>query len=303
MLNSTTTNYVSHLMPGLESDVSAIRVTAEKIARTFGRSLGYVLLVLKRGDPINRDARPEWNQTHWRHWAGIKRVWLGGGLVSGQLGPHIARHAGQVMQAGKVADYEIKVSAYGSALPLLGAARHLPSEFETAVALDFGGTAIKRARVTLERGRITALHRLADGSARWKTGETAQESAHDVAGQVLQGMKAVIVKTWHEALFSGPPPARVIPVSIAAYVKDGNPLTGIFGQTGLIADSLEAELTRQLSAKIGTALRVLLLHDGTAAAAAYAGQRNTAVVMMGTALGVGFPGDGADLRPLSEALR
>jgi hypothetical protein len=285
----------------LESEVSSIQESARKIAQTFGRYLGYVLLTLKRGDQINRDARPEWNRSHWSQWAGIKRAWLGGGLVSGHLGTHIAGYAGQVMQAGHVADFEIQVSPYGSALPLLGAARHLPSESGAAVALDFGGTAIKRAHVTLERGRITALQRLPDLAAHWNTVEPSQKSARRAAQHVLQSMIAAIVTTWHEAQLTNPPPASVIPVSIAAYVKDGIPLTGVFAQTSLVADSLQDELGRRVSAEIGTPLRILLLHDGTAAAAAYAGQRNTAIVMMGTALGVGFPGDDVGLRQVGEA--
>ena len=48
-----------------------------------GRRIGYLLLTLKRGGEANRQARPEWNDTYWQHWAGITHVWLGGGLVSG----------------------------------------------------------------------------------------------------------------------------------------------------------------------------------------------------------------------------
>jgi len=40
------------------------------------------------------------------------------------------------------------------------------------------------------------------------------------------------------------------------------------------------------------------LHDGTAAARAYAGEANAAVITLGTALGVGFPSRYDRLRPL-----
>ena len=63
-----------------------------------------------------------------------------------------------------------------------------------------------------------------------------------------------------------------------------------------------AELSRQVSTALDTSIRITLLHDGTAAAAAYAGQQSAAVIMMGTALGVGFPGDDRKLRRIGDAL-
>ena len=46
-------------------------------------------------------------------------------------------------------------------------------------------------------------------------------------------------------------------------------------------------------------LRVSLVHDGTAAARAYAGVERAAVVTMGTALGVGFSPPAEMVRPLA----
>jgi hypothetical protein len=42
------------------------------------------------------------------------------------------------------------------------------------------------------------------------------------------------------------------------------------------------------------------MHDGTSAAAAYAGAPHAAVIMMGTAMGIGFPPPIANLRPRAE---
>ncbi|MEJ2749599.1 MAG: hypothetical protein P8183_17090, partial [Anaerolineae bacterium] len=52
-----------------------IRSISEEIAVDYGRSLGYLLLTLKRGDPVNRAARKEWDDRHWSFWAGINTVW------------------------------------------------------------------------------------------------------------------------------------------------------------------------------------------------------------------------------------
>lgn len=286
----------------LQSDTPSIRAAANEVARTIGRSFGYVLLTLKRGDQVNRDARPEWTAVHWERWSGITRVWLGGGLVSGNLGPHIAHCASQVMQENGVDDYVIRVSPYGAALPLVGAARYVPPGADSAAVLDFGSTVIKCAWVTCQNNQIVELCRLPEQAVRRTSISAHYETALEQATGLIDGMVATIFKTWMNARRIGFSPSRTIPMSVAAYVQDGKPLTGIYGRANLVTDNLARELGSQLSAKLGASISVKLLHDGTAAAAAYAGERDTAVIMLGTALGIGFPGEDAGLQPMREGL-
>src|SRR3954447_18975615 len=63
-----------------------VRELASDIARRFASRMGYVLLTLKRGDVVNRAARPEWNDSYWSHWAKLEHVAFGGGLLQGPLG-------------------------------------------------------------------------------------------------------------------------------------------------------------------------------------------------------------------------
>ncbi len=56
------------------ADAPRVQDAAEGIARRFGRSLGWLILTLKRGDAINRRARPDWDDTYWDHWAGIGTI-------------------------------------------------------------------------------------------------------------------------------------------------------------------------------------------------------------------------------------
>src|SRR4051794_36574098 len=53
----------------------------DEAARRFGERLGWLLATLKRGDPASRSARPDWDDSYWRHWASVKTVYLGGGVV------------------------------------------------------------------------------------------------------------------------------------------------------------------------------------------------------------------------------
>ena len=73
------------------------RDAVEAVARRFGERLGWLLAVLRRGDAAHRAARPDWDESYWRHWAGISTVYLGGGLVSGRLGPRLVEHAARTL--------------------------------------------------------------------------------------------------------------------------------------------------------------------------------------------------------------
>jgi hypothetical protein len=291
----------------LESAIPSIRGVANHVARTIGRYFGYVLLTLKRGDRVNRDARPEWAFRHWDHWAQIERVWLGGGLVSGNLGPHIARHARQVMQEGGVEDFVVHLSPYAAHLPLVGAARYAPPGTDSAVVLDFGGTMIKRARAVFEKDHLVELHRLPSQPVHWTSVGAFDETTPEQAGKLVRDMAATIAKTWRRASAMGPShPADTLAMSVAAYVQDGNPLVtqaGLYMQTNLVTQNLAAELARRVSTELNRSISIKLLHDGSAAATTYAGERHTAVITIGTAMGIGFPGDDAGLRAISDRLQ
>jgi hypothetical protein len=289
----------------LDSSIPSIRTAANDIACTVGQNLGYVLLALQRGDEVNRKARPEWGSAHWEHWAGIRRVWLGGGLVSGNLGPRVAHYASQVVWEGGLDDYVIRVSPYGAALPLVGAARYVSPSKDSAVVLDFGSTMIKRAWVAFENDQIKELHRLSGHLVEWMPSMSHDAATPEQVAKLIHGMASIIAQTWRDVQLTGLSPDATIPVCVAAYVKDGNPVTaqaGIYMQTNLVTDSLEDELRRRVSAELGRPLTIKLLHDATAAAATYAGEPYTAVITVGTALGIGFPGEATGLRAIGDGL-
>src|SRR5688572_30451850 len=59
---------------------------AQQIAHAYGRKLGFLLLMLKRADPENRAARPEWGEAHWQFWRDITTIIVGGGMLAGRPG-------------------------------------------------------------------------------------------------------------------------------------------------------------------------------------------------------------------------
>ena len=286
-----------------------VRVAADEVARRVGRNLGYVLLALKRGDAVNRAARSEWDDSYWRHWARIRRVWLGGGLVDGWLGSAIGRHAAAVIEEAGIDDYVVQVSPYASALPLVGVARYAPAGCRTALVLDFGSTMVKCARAVYEDDELIELHRLPSHSARCAEIEKASDDGLQQATKLFSHMVSVVVDAWRAARLL---PFSPVLATVATYIRDGHPLLrdghplpargGGYLQLRRITDNVQKELTRRVSAELGETVDLSLVHDGTAAATTYAGMKDAVVVMVGTALGVGFPPEAGRLRAISSNL-
>ena len=83
---------------------------------------------------------------------------------------------------------------------------------------------------------------------------------------------------------------RGIGRAIALALAHEGARVAICSRTEANVERVSAELDRRISVK--------LLHDGTAAATTYAGERHTAVITIGTALGIGFPSEDAGLSAL-----
>ncbi len=272
-----------------ESPEPAVRTAAEAIGAEMGRRLGYILLALARGDTANRAARAEWDDSYWTYWSRIRRVWLGGGLASSHLGQRIRLHAQHILNGAGFPDYEIRISPFGSSLPLVGAARRAPMGTHSALIFDFGQTFVKRAVAQFEDGALTALKTL----EQIPSGCSVDPNLPDdpaLARNVAASMMTTIEKTSVEAQARGIPPGEDILCSLACYIVRGQPFDrGCYGVLRLLSDNLETYLAQQIGQRLGRAVRVRLLHDGTAAATAYAGEAQTAVLMLGTAIGIGFP--------------
>jgi hypothetical protein len=265
--------------------------------------LGYLVLTLKRGDAANRRAREEWDDTYWAHWASIREIWLGGGLVSGHLGRRLRHYAQTVLAEAGTVDCALHLSSYPLALPLVGAARCFPPESQAGLVFDFGHSYIKRARAVYENGTLIALRLTSPLAVDWT------EPGADQAGQSrrwAERMVDVVADTWQATRTLGLMPAPVMVASMASYGVDSQPAAydrGIYAQLRAISDNLGRWLSQNVSQRVGIRVEINLLHDGTAAARTYAGMAHAAVIMLGTALGVGFPPRTDELRPISPAFQ
>jgi len=274
-----------------ESDDPHARDVAQRIEKRFAKNLAAMLLTLKRGDEVNRQARTDWDDSYWNHWRDIQKIWFGGGLVSSHLGWQAVDDLRQNFQTG----YTASLDPHGDALPMIGAARCVPPGDDSALVFDFGGSFVKRARAIYENGTFTELHRLESIATPALT--------DDQYPALFDFIFATIVTTWEQA---GGSFAPVIPISIAAYVRDGQPLErqgGLYASLRHVADNAQRALSEAVSERLGRAINILLLHDGTSAALTYAGSLHTAVIMIGTAMGSGFPPPIDNLCPKSERIK
>ena len=282
----------------------SVRKVAAAIAQRIGRNLGYLLLTLKRGDWVNREARSEWDASYWDHWAGINNIRLGGGLVKGGLGWHIKRHVLAVFEEAGITDFGVVVSPYGGDLPLVGVARLAPPDIETALVFDMGGTMIKRGCAIYDdyRRELLELRWLPPVPTQWEKFERTLPSGEDAAAALLGHIVATISDTWRTIRAnSNLPLTRVVCISMASYLRDGHPMIqrGAYGYLRLLTQNLQSELVLQLIRHLGV-VDMQLVHDGTAAAAVYAGGLDAAVITIGTALGIGFPPPEKEVCRISE---
>ena len=291
-----------HFVAGCLQGRGQARRAAQAIALRLGRNLGHILLTLHRGDKVNREARPDWTAADWDRWARIRQVWLGGGMVSGQLGQLILRHARAfLVESGQGDGPQVDLSPHQGEMALVGAARYLPPWARHGVCLDLGQTLVKRACVTVTEGTITQVHHCSPLAADWD--ELGEPRFPDPARgqQVLDFVVGAIVQTIDESKKDGLSPGEDIMLSVAAYVRDGRPLgNGLYAQMGALAADTQRSLADAVSRQTGEKVQAHLIHDGTAAAALHAGEPDTAVLIVGTALGIGFPPVTArGLRPLA----
>ncbi len=288
----------------LDSDDPTARAAAHAIAARLGRNLGWLLIALHRGDDANRAVRPDWRAADWEQWAGIRTVWLGGGLSSGPLGEAIAASARGLMEDLGYGEIDVRLSPYRHAIALVGAARTLPWRPDepaerTVLGFDFGQTLAKRAVLRYEVGVLTTVDTLPSLLAEWSDIFALEENEIVLGRGMLHFMAGVIAQTAAEQ----PDAEPVALVSVAAYKQNGRlagngPYASIHAAAG---DRPAADILSEAASRAaGRAIAVQPIHDGTAASLAHAGAPHSAVIMLGTALGVGFPPDEEDgLRAMS----
>jgi hypothetical protein len=275
----------------LQAADAAVRAAAGEVSRAFAENLGYLIAALKRGDRINRSAREDWDESYWQHWSRIRTLRLGGGLVAGALGESLEGHIRRVLEATAVKDCDVRVARHAAILPLIGAARCARGEGQPTLVFDFGQSLVKSAIATYRNGSLQALDVYPSLPAAPDSPDLAESMAAVIAA-ALAGASIAASRG----------PAQVV-ISLASYVRNNHPLSYThsgYARLHSLTDNLGAWLADRAARLAGVTCTVELMHDGTAAAQTYAGEPETAVIMLGTALGSGFASLRRRARPLAN---
>ena len=276
------------------------RAAAEEVADQFGRRFGYLLASVLLSAQGLTTPLVGWERAYLNYWrTEIQQVVLGGGHASGMLGQRLGRAASRVLKACGLQQPTLSMAGNPSVFPLIGAARTVPpGSWQVAALADFGGTFAKRGLAFYsEDGSVRSLQVL----PAVPIGHLTLEGK---SAQLAQAMTDILADTIRRA---GPEVSLAPQVicSAACYLKDGRPVEyagrnmGIYSWLNALAEDLPAWFSQRISAASGRQVRFVFAHDGDAAAAALAGQAHTAVIMLGSALGVGFVPPGERFRPLA----
>lgn len=290
-----------HLLRQFDHCLQMKEKRALQIAQIYGRKLGALLLMLKRGDLVNRQSRPQWGLEHWRFWQQVTGVIIGGGVMAGRLGQLAAPVAQETLSRHAFPDFKVTRSPHAAHLPLVGLARKAPCCTKAMIVFDFGQTAIKRAIARYRDGEVAALQLLTTLPTVCRDLSFKKRPVDDVRRQWRQ-MRAVIEQTWREAA-AGREKISDIRISLSCYLFDGHPSPrdhGCYGGLQVLAPNLDAFIQEELDRRLPYRVKIHLVHDGTAAATAHAGEVGRVVLTLGTAIGNGFPPPADSVCPLAD---
>lgn len=234
---------------------------APAVVEEMGDRLGSLLATLRTPATAAAGAR----RTYLDVWRSIELVVIGGGLAKGPVGERVAARAGAGVVAARHPEW----------LPLIGAARSAPVSDRQALVMDGGQTWVKLGIAHFRDAALAGLRVLDPVPV---SSLSAAEVPAAIAGAVAAARKA------------HPEAGTDVVCSVAAYLDHGRPIRDVQS----IYERLDPASMR---ARFGVSMR--LVHDGTAAWRAVATEAPSAVVMLGTWLGVGIGPHRVPLRPLA----
>jgi hypothetical protein len=259
----------------------------------YGRRLAHLIatLTLPRHAGDTGGTESAWRAAYLRHWAGVERVWLGGGLAAALGVPLLEAVHAEMVRLGSPGQLVVLLAPFADVLPLIGAAGSRSNAHSSTVVLDFGHTSIKRAVATIADYRLVRLDLL-------PSVVVAQMSEH-----IMPFMLDVVADTLNTARQRFGPTDDVVVVSIASYVIGSRPVAAGASRYLPLSETDSAALDAELVRRTNQAVHISFVHDGTAAARGLINPGGrAAVIMLGTTLGVGFAGPAVGVLPVSSEL-
>lgn len=260
-------------------------------AQTLGRIVADALVILKTGDASDRALRDDWGDEHWAWWAGVERVFLSGGRMTGDFGQAVYASAIAAFDSLGARPVELVVPENAAFLPLVGAAKLALRHASHALAFDFGHTGIKRG-VTIGAADggagLIGMERLPAAHVGFSPADETPEEAMLLHDHIVNA----ILRTHIEAQAMGFARHAALGISIANYTGCDGPgsfaARGGYGKLKLVGEPYANALAATLAPVMGECVP-LFIHDGTSAAFAVGPQDvRSAALTLGTSAGIGF---------------
>lgn len=276
------------LQRGLAHPAAATRAEAQAVAAELARRLAALIAALRHPSSVDAQGSVTAGRRRYlEHWQSTGQVVLGGGLLTG-LCPVIVEMTQTTLDRSATPPTRLGATAHPGSLALIGAARTAATRDGRVLVVDGGHSSLKFAVATLAGGALVELERLAPRPVAGVTNAGLSEA-----------MRAGIVDAVLAIEQEGRPLEPTIWCSVATYMRDGRPRPDGASIYEILATELD--WLRDQVGKATGPRRIELLHDGTAAwrGANIEATGPSAVIVLGSWLGVGLGPQAADLRPLA----
>jgi hypothetical protein len=231
------------------------------------------LATLKHPDTPDQQGHNPIRHDYLEHWLSVERVWLGGGMLGQDNASEILAGARQLLTRTQIS-LDLRVGRGPTILPLLGAGRMAQPRDGQVLVADAGHTTMKAAVVVVKDGALARVETLPPMQV------PPRPDPHTVEASIVDFLAASAA-----TLGIGPGHPRRIVLSVACYTLNGVPVDDGRSIYGRLAPQ---RLRGLLAAKTDCDMAIEFVHDGTAAAFGIADPEPSAVVTIGTWLGVGF---------------
>ena len=252
--------------------------------RVFSIRLAHLIASVVQPEPASATTGP-WRRAYLRHWSRVSHVWLAGGLAARLGCPFLDALRAELTRLHS--SCAVDIAPHPQVAALVGLAR-TPYRARTSgqvAVLDFGHSSIKRGIATIDNGRLARLAVLPALSA---------PAVAELAPQAVLECVADLF-TWSSRDLDAH-----VSISLASYMHGGRPADSHSVYSSLAAPA-RAQLHTALRVRTGRPLQLRFVHDGTAAARALPIPARGAVIVLGTALAVGFPPPVGSVLPLADS--
>lgn len=283
----------------LTNEDKNIRKIAIKITEKLGENLGYILYTLKKGI-LYYNNESNWNKEHWEYWNFIENIFIAGGLANFKFSKIMLSCTKNILTKNNI-KCNLAISMYPNILPLIGASIHINSKNKKALAFDFGQSSVKRCLAYYVNNELSNIKLIQPIQNEYKYNKNIDDISN--AYKLNRFIINSIIDTFKQNYNSHMDFKNTIAISIANYVNDGKlSERGTYGILTLIDDNYEEYISKELSKILNQEMRVIFIHDGTSSASVYNEVPKTALLTLGTAIGVGFADQNKSFSKLSNNL-